>query len=167
MRSLSYFDLKNPGGRSGIVLPAGGGWPRTLVLEGKQEHAREQPGARAPLVIGDAKVRAMPGSDGVTLLAWRRSRRWDVPELARQLRRASGKAGVQIAAHDGLIRMIYAWERGDHEISERYELLYRALGFAPDLSALTIWRSARQPPWREARCRGLAWRRCPPGSSRS
>jgi len=24
--------------------------------------------------------------------------------------------------------MIYAWERGDHELSERYELLYRALG---------------------------------------
>ena len=76
----------------------------------------------------------MPGSDGVTLRAWRRSRGWDVPELARQLRRAAGKAGVQVAAHDGLIRMIYAWERGDHEVSERYELLYRALGFAPDLS---------------------------------
>jgi hypothetical protein len=75
----------------------------------------------------------MPGSDGVTLRAWRRSHRWDVPELARQLRRASAKAGVQIAAHDGLIRMIYAWERGDHEVSERYELLYRALGVAPDL----------------------------------
>jgi tetratricopeptide (TPR) repeat protein len=25
--------------------------------------------------------------------------------------------------------MIYAWERGDHDLSERYELLYRALGF--------------------------------------
>ena len=77
----------------------------------------------------------MPGFDGVTLRAWRRSRGWDVPELARQLRRAAGKAGVQIAAHDGLIRMIYAWERGDHEISERYELLHQALGFAPDPSA--------------------------------
>jgi transcriptional regulator with XRE-family HTH domain len=76
----------------------------------------------------------MPGSDGVALHAWRRSRGWDVPELARQLCRASGKAGVQIAAHDDLIRMIYAWERGDHEVSERYELLYRALRFAPDLS---------------------------------
>ena len=74
----------------------------------------------------------MPGFGGVTLRAWRRSRGWDVPELARQLRRAAGKAGVQIAAHDGLIRMIYAWERGDHEISERYELLYRALGLAAD-----------------------------------
>ena len=61
-----------------------------------------------------------------------------MPELARQLRRAAGEAGVQIAAHDGLIRMIYAWERGDHEISERYELLHRALGFAPGLSACSM-----------------------------
>ena len=35
--------------------------------------------------------------------------------------------------------MIYAWERGDHQISERYELLYRALGFtARQPAALTI-----------------------------
>lgn len=71
----------------------------------------------------------MPGIHGGTLHAWRRSRGWDVPEVARRLRRAADKAGVQIAAHDGLIRMIYAWERGDHEISERYELLLRTLGF--------------------------------------
>ena len=74
----------------------------------------------------------MPGLDNATLRAWRRSRGWDVPELARQLRVAAGQAGVRVADHDGLIRMIYAWERGDHQISERYELLYRALGFAPD-----------------------------------
>ncbi len=47
---------------------------------------------------------------------------------ARQLRRAAREAGVSIAARAGLIRMIYAWERGDHDLSERYELLYRALG---------------------------------------
>jgi len=73
----------------------------------------------------------MPGFDSAILRAWRRSRGWDVPELARQLRVAAGKAGVRVADHDGLIRMIYAWERGDHQISERYELLYRALGFTP------------------------------------
>jgi tetratricopeptide (TPR) repeat protein len=73
----------------------------------------------------------MPGFDNATLRAWRRSRGWDVPELARQLRVAADKAGVRVADHDGLIRMIYAWERGDHQVSERYELLYRALGFAP------------------------------------
>jgi hypothetical protein len=76
----------------------------------------------------------MPGVDGATLREWRRSRGWDVPEVARQLRRAADQAGVQIAAHDGLVRMIYAWERGDHDLSERYEryeLLYRKAGF-PD-----------------------------------
>jgi len=51
-----------------------------------------------------------------------------VPELARQLRRA---ATEPVAAHDALIRMIRAWERGDHRPSERYELLYRKLGLIP------------------------------------
>jgi hypothetical protein len=60
--------------------------------------------------------------DSETLRAWRRARGWDVPEMARQLRRASTEA---VAAHEGLVRMIRSWERGDHEISERYELLYR------------------------------------------
>jgi hypothetical protein len=67
----------------------------------------------------------MPGIEGGALREWRRTRGWDVPEMARQLRRA---ARGRVAAHDGLIRMIYAWERGDHAISERYELLYRKLG---------------------------------------
>jgi tetratricopeptide (TPR) repeat protein len=68
----------------------------------------------------------MPGFDSATLRAWRRSRGWDVPEMARQLRTAARAAGVHVAAHAGLIRMIYAWERGDHALSERYALLYRA-----------------------------------------
>ena len=69
----------------------------------------------------------MPGFDGATLRAWRRSRGWDVPEVARQLRHAARRTGVQVANHAGLIRMIYAWERGDHDLSERYELLYAAV----------------------------------------
>ncbi len=60
--------------------------------------------------------------DGGTLREWRRSHGWDVPEMARRLRRASSEP---IAAHEGLIRMIRGWERGDHAISERYDLLYR------------------------------------------
>lgn len=68
----------------------------------------------------------MPGIEGETLRAWRRSRGWDVPEMARQLRCAAREARQPVAAHDGLIRMIYSWERGDHELSERYELLYVA-----------------------------------------
>jgi hypothetical protein len=67
----------------------------------------------------------MTESSSGELRDWRRSRGWDVPELARQLRRA---ADEPIAAHDGLVRMIRAWERGDHRLSERYELLYRKLG---------------------------------------
>jgi tetratricopeptide (TPR) repeat protein len=68
----------------------------------------------------------MPGIDGRTLREWRRARGWDVPQLARQLRHA---ATEPIAAHDGLVRMIRSWERGAHALSERYELLYRSLGF--------------------------------------
>jgi transcriptional regulator with XRE-family HTH domain len=72
----------------------------------------------------------MPGIDGGTLRAWRRSRGWDVPEMARQLRRA---ARGPVADHDGLIRMIRDWERGRHKLTERYELLYAAaLGVESD-----------------------------------
>lgn len=67
----------------------------------------------------------MAVSNGGELREWRRSRGWDVPELARRLRRA---ADDPVAAHEGLVRMIRAWERGDHRLSERYELLYRRLG---------------------------------------
>ncbi len=70
----------------------------------------------------------MTGMSGGDLREWRRSRGWDVPELARQLRRA---ASEPVAAHDALVRMIRAWERGDHRPSERYELLYRKLGLIP------------------------------------
>ena len=90
---------------------------------------REYPGARpCPTCDGDAKVPVVAVSNGGELREWRRSRGWDVPELARRLRRA---AGEPIAAHDGLVRMIRAWERGDHRPSERYELLYRGLGLPP------------------------------------
>jgi hypothetical protein len=70
----------------------------------------------------------MAVSNGGELREWRRSRGWDVPGLARRLRRA---ADEPVAAHEGLVRMIRAWERGDHRPSERYELLYRRLGLPP------------------------------------
>lgn len=63
-----------------------------------------------------------------SLRDWRRARGWDVPELAAQLRQAS--AGP-VAGHDGLVRMIRSWERGDHVPTERYQLLYAAVGY-PD-----------------------------------
>lgn len=70
----------------------------------------------------------MPGIDGSQLREWRRSKGWDVPETARQLRLV---ATAPVASRTGLTRMIYAWERGAHELTERYELLYRKLGFRP------------------------------------
>jgi hypothetical protein len=66
----------------------------------------------------------MPRVDGGTLRAWRRSRGWDVPEMARQLRRAAG--GDPMPAHDSLVRMVRGWEAGRHVAGERYELLYAA-----------------------------------------
>jgi len=75
----------------------------------------------------------MPGIDGATLREWRRSRGWDVPEMERRLRRAARETGVSIADDQGLKRMIYAWERGSHKLTERYELLYaKALDLEPE-----------------------------------
>jgi hypothetical protein len=68
----------------------------------------------------------MPEISGETLRAWRRARGWDVPETARQLRRAAGNDPLPV--HDALVRMIYRWERLGLR-TERYELLYRRLGF--------------------------------------
>lgn len=73
----------------------------------------------------------MPTIDGETLRTWRRSLGWDVPKTARHLRRAARETGQSVAAPHALVKMIRGWERGDHELSERYELLYRALGFMP------------------------------------
>jgi hypothetical protein len=69
----------------------------------------------------------MPTIDGATLRAWRRSLGWDVPRLARELRR--GAEGDHMPAHDSLLRQIRRWETGAVAVGERYELLYRKLGF--------------------------------------
>jgi hypothetical protein len=68
----------------------------------------------------------MPGVDGGMLRTWQRSRGWDVPALARQMRRAAGSDPLPV--HDALVRMIWRWEREGLR-TERYELLYRALRF--------------------------------------
>ena len=62
---------------------------------------REYPGARqCSRRDSDAKVPAMAVTNGGELREWRRSRGWDVPDLARRLRRA---ADEPIAAHEGLV----------------------------------------------------------------
>ena len=75
----------------------------------------------------------MPHTDGPVLRAWRRARGWDVPEMARKLRGAARELRQPAAEQGGLVRMVYSWERGDHDVSERYALLYaKALGVSPD-----------------------------------
>lgn len=69
---------------------------------------------------------------GAALREWRRSRGLAVPEVARRLCDAARDAGVPCALLSGLIRMIYSWERGDHDITERYELLYRRIGLGDE-----------------------------------
>jgi transcriptional regulator with XRE-family HTH domain len=75
----------------------------------------------------------MPSVDGRPLRAWRRSRGWDGPEMARRIRRAADELEQTAAEYDGLVKMVYSWERGDHALSERYALLCaKALGVSPD-----------------------------------
>jgi len=59
-----------------------------------------------------------------TLRLWRESKGWDVPRMARELRKAARDTGEDVAAHHGLVKMIPQWERGDRAPRERYRLLY-------------------------------------------
>jgi transcriptional regulator with XRE-family HTH domain len=59
-----------------------------------------------------------------TLRRWRESQGWDVPRMARELRKAARNSGEDVAAHHGLVKMIPQWERGQRAPRERYRLLY-------------------------------------------
>ena len=74
---------------------------------------------------------------GETLRSWRQSRGWDVPRMARELRKAARDSGEDVAAHHGLVKMIPQWERGDRVPRERYRLLYLKIfgDIAGDLSS--------------------------------
>jgi hypothetical protein len=53
--------------------------------------------------------------------------------MARQLRGTARELKQPVAEHGGLVRMVYSWERGDHDVSERYALLYaKALDVSAD-----------------------------------
>ena len=81
-------------------------------------------------------MRALTDMTGETLRQWRESQGWDVPRMARELRRVARDSGEDVAAHHGLVRMIPQWERGNRVPRERYRLLYRQIfgGGLGDLS---------------------------------
>src|SRR6516225_3018436 len=71
-----------------------------------------------------ARTRAMTDVTSQTLRLWRESKGWDVPRMARELRKAARDSGEDVAAHHGLVKMIPQWERGNRAPRERYRLLY-------------------------------------------
>ncbi len=80
--------------------------------------ARERPGGSAGgrLTLNDVT--------GEALRRWRESQGWDVPRMAREIRKAAKDSGEDVAAHHGLVKMIPQWERGGRAPRERYRLLY-------------------------------------------
>ncbi|HEY2577833.1 MAG TPA: hypothetical protein VGI74_16120 [Streptosporangiaceae bacterium] len=84
--------------------------------------------------------------DGGVLRKWRRSRGWDVPALAREMRRTAG--GDPLPFHDALVRMIRRWEREglNTRRAERYELLYAAVfGVRPEDLRIVKFGADKQP----------------------
>jgi transcriptional regulator with XRE-family HTH domain len=69
-------------------------------------------------------MRALTDVTSETLRLWRQSKGWDVPRMARELRKAARDSGEDVAAHHGLVKMIPQWERGNRAPRERYRLLY-------------------------------------------
>jgi hypothetical protein len=81
-------------------------------------------------------VHALTDVTGESLRLWRESRAWDVPRMARELRKAARDSGEDVAAHHGLVKMIPQWERGHRVPRERYRLLYQKI-FADTLGDLS------------------------------
>ncbi len=81
-------------------------------------------------------MRALTNVTGEILRMWRESKGWDVPRMARELRKAARDSGEEVAAHHGLVKMIPQWERGGRAPRERYRLLYLKIfqGTLGDLS---------------------------------
>jgi transcriptional regulator with XRE-family HTH domain len=69
-------------------------------------------------------MRALTDVTSETLRLWRESKGWDVPRMARELRKVARDTGEDVAAHHGLVKMIPQWERGGRAPRERYRLLY-------------------------------------------
>jgi len=115
---------------------------------------------------------ALTDVTGETLRLWRESQGWDVPRMARELRKAARDSGEDVAAHHGLVRMIPQWERGGRVPRERYRLLYLRLfdnmarGLSPGMALARIsqsgsLRSASARPGCPALKRSGRWKPLP------
>jgi hypothetical protein len=69
--------------------------------------------ASGPPVPPVGEVRTLADVTSGTLRRWRQSQGWDVPRMARELRKAARDSGEDVAAHHGLVKMIPQWERGN------------------------------------------------------
>ena len=101
-----------------------------------------------------------------TLRRWRRSQGWDVPRMARELRKAARDCGEDVAAHHGLVKMIPQWERGARAPRERYRLLYLKI-FTDALGGLPHGTDAVDLALRLAEVRSRAARLPGPGQIRA
>jgi transcriptional regulator with XRE-family HTH domain len=81
-------------------------------------------------------MRALTDVTGEKLRLWREAKGWDVPRMARELRKVARDSGEDVAAHHGLVKMIPQWERGGRVPRERYRLLYLKI-FADTLGDLS------------------------------
>jgi transcriptional regulator with XRE-family HTH domain len=81
-------------------------------------------------------MRVLTDVTGENLRRWREAKGWDVPRMARELRKVARDSGEDVAAHHGLVKMIPQWERGSRAPRERYRLLYLKI-FADTLSDLS------------------------------
>jgi transcriptional regulator with XRE-family HTH domain len=81
-------------------------------------------------------MRTLTDVTGEKLRLWREAKGWDVPRMARELRKVARDSGEDVAAHHGLVKMIPQWERGGRVPRERYRLLYLKI-FADTLGDLS------------------------------
>ena len=106
-----------------------------IVKTGGADGSEPERAKRPASVPRYARMRALTDVTSETLRVWRESRGWDVPRMARELRKAARDSGEDVAAHHGLVRMIPQWERGNRAPRERYRLLYLKV-FADALGGL-------------------------------
>jgi hypothetical protein len=57
-------------------------------------------------------MRALTEVTSEALRRRRQSQGWDVPRMARELRKAARDTGEDVAARHGLVKVIPQWERG-------------------------------------------------------